>query len=275
MPTLTLFAGPNGSGKSTIVTYVRKNIQYSYPPETHYLNADDLEKQLRTKPFCDLRTYELHQLVSLTEWNRFVLASSLTAKICQDKQITTEYLLKCVKLLHGGIVIRVKPIDNEPEWLEPDSYLAVLIIEFIQQTLIKFKQSFAFETVMSHPGKLTLMRQAKDAGFTVRLYYITTLDPDINVARVKARVMSGGHPVDEAKIRSRYYGSLDNLANALQLSDEAYLFDNSTDGFNAIEVDGDEVNSIEVARKRGTDLHVSANEVPEWFIKYVENKFLP
>lgn len=117
---------------------------------------------------------------------------------------------------------------------------------------------------MSHPSKLEIMRQAADADFTVHLYYVTTRDPDINVARVRNRVARGGHPVDEGKIRSRYYGSLENLADALRCADEAYLFDNSTDGRSG----------IEVARKQGNQITVLTDEVPDWYITYVEAKLL-
>ncbi|MGF7215671.1 putative ABC-type ATPase [Spirosoma lacussanchae] len=263
MPTLTLFAGPNGSGKTTIVKYVRQNVQYPYPPDTVYLNADDLEQELRRNPFCDLRIFGL-SVLPLSRWNRFVLTSTLTDKICQVKRITTEQLLKCVKLVHGVIIIRTVPVEGDPDRLDVDSYVAALIIDFIRYALIEARKSFAFETVMSHVDKLDIMQRAKEAGFTVRLYYITTRDADINVARVRFRVASGGHPVNEAKIRSRYIGSLDNLAGALRLSDEAFLFDNSTNG----------QDSIEVARKTGSDLTVSTDLVPDWYITYVEEKFL-
>jgi len=214
------------------------------------------------KPFCDLRPYHLHDLPP-TVWSRFVRASTLTVKISEVKQLTTDQLLNCVKLVRGSIVIRTTPTETDQDWLEADSYIAALIIDFIRYALISSRKSFAFETVMSHPDKLEIMRQAKEAGFLVRLYYITTRDPDINVSRVSNRVALGGHPVNEAKIRSRYFGSLANLADALLLADEAYLFDNSTDGSD----------SIEVAHKIGTDLTVSSEEVPAWYIDYVENKF--
>ncbi|MBO0933269.1 hypothetical protein [Fibrella aquatilis] len=264
MPTLTLFAGPNGSGKSTIVNFVRTDDPYPYPPGTFYLNADDLEKQLRSRPICDLRPYGLHTL-PLAEWNRFVKESTLTDKICQTKQLTVDQVLTCIKLVRGSIGIKTEATDTDPYYMEVDSYVAALIIDFIRYHLIRTEQSFAFETVMSHAGKLDIMRRARKAGFQVRLYYVTTRDPDINVARVSYRVADGGHPVDEAKIRSRYWDSLNNLAGALRLADEAYLFDNSTDG-------GD---SIEIAHKVGNELMVSVEEVPDWYIQYVEAKFLP
>lgn len=112
---------------------------------------------------------------------------------------------------------------------------------------------------------MEIMRQAADAGFSVHLYYVTTRDPDINVARVGNRVARGGHPVDEAKIRSRYYGSLANLADALRCADEAYLFDNSTDGHG-------QRGGIEVACKQGNVLTVSVEDVPDWFTTYVDDR---
>jgi len=49
----------------------------------------------------------------------------------------------------------------------------------------------------------------------------------INVGRVRTRVLEGGHDVQEDKIRSRYFRSLDNVYEAIRQSDRAYLFDNS------------------------------------------------
>lgn len=43
---------------------------------------------------------------------------------------------------------------------------------------------FAFETVMSTPGKLALLQEAKSKDFQVELVFVTTLDADINIARV-------------------------------------------------------------------------------------------
>lgn len=203
MPILTLFAGPNGSGKSTIVDYIRSDGPYPYPPDTFYLNADDLEKQLQARPFCDLRQYDLQHMPSV-DWDRFVATSTMTPKICAHKKITPDYLLKCIKLVRGTIIIKIAATENDPDRLEADSYVASLIIDFIRYALIRSGKSFAFETVMSHPDKLEIMQRAKDEGFLIRLYYITTRDPDINVARVNSRVVRGGHPVGEDKIRSRY-----------------------------------------------------------------------
>ncbi len=65
-------------------------------------------------------------------------------------------------------------------------------------------KSFAFETVMSTPEKVALRSQARALGYGVDLVFVTTSDPEINVARVANRVALGGHDVATESIKSRY-----------------------------------------------------------------------
>jgi predicted ABC-type ATPase len=84
------------------------------------------------------------------------------------------------------------------------------------------------ETVMSDARWVIFFQRAKARGYRIALYFVTTSDPAINVARVRARVALGGHAVPEERIRARYekvMGSV--LPRVLPLTDKAYLFDNS------------------------------------------------
>lgn len=51
----------------------------------------------------------------------------------------------------------------------------------------------------------------------------------INISRVKARVLKGGHDVPLEDQTRRYERSFANLSSALELTDEAVLLDNSSD----------------------------------------------
>lgn len=93
---------------------------------------------------------------------------------------------------------------------------------------IRNGESFAFETVMSHPSKLGLIQQAKAAGYEVSLIFVCLDDPLTNVKRVEDRVKAGGHDVPENRIRSRYEKTLSLLPHAVELSDFAYIYDNSS-----------------------------------------------
>lgn len=86
----------------------------------------------------------------------------------------------------------------------------------------------AFETVMSHPSHIDHMRDAARAGFTVRLNFIATEDPVINLDRVANRVVHGGHDVPMERIIDRYHRCLTNLPAAIRTADHCAIFDNSS-----------------------------------------------
>jgi predicted ABC-type ATPase len=89
--------------------------------------------------------------------------------------------------------------------------------------------SFSIETTLAGNTYLEMIAAAKRAGYRTRLFYIGTESLDITMARVRARVLAGGHDVAiEDQIR-RYPRSFANLPKALQLVHEAILFDNSSD----------------------------------------------
>ena len=90
-------------------------------------------------------------------------------------------------------------------------------------------RNFVFETVFSSPEKLEFLQKAKDTGYFIRLFYVCTSTPKINVARITQRYLDGGHEVPISKVISRYYKSLLNAAKAISFVDRAYVYDNSVD----------------------------------------------
>ncbi|MDO9797669.1 zeta toxin family protein [Glaesserella parasuis] len=99
---------------------------------------------------------------------------------------------------------------------------------------IKSQISFSMESTLSGKSILNRIKQVKEKGFTVRLNYIGVNDPDINVRRVKARVIAGGHFIDEQTIRNRFEISRENLITALSFCDEVLIYDNSTEAPEAV-----------------------------------------
>ncbi len=85
----------------------------------------------------------------------------------------------------------------------------------------------AFETVFSSPPKIDYVKRAIKAGFIVRLFFIGTDSPTINVNCVGQRVAEGGHSVPLQKNFSRYYNSIANLGTVLQVVHRGYIYDNS------------------------------------------------
>ena len=88
-------------------------------------------------------------------------------------------------------------------------------------------QDFVFETVFSSVEKMDFIRKAKDAGFFIRIFYVCTESPLININRIAQRYLNGGHEVPISKVISRYYSSLKNISKAMEIADRVYLYDNS------------------------------------------------
>lgn len=93
--------------------------------------------------------------------------------------------------------------------------------------------SFVFETVMSADDKVQFIIRAKEAGYFVRLFFISTESPKINAARIADRVMKGGHDVPISKVISRYYKSIENCKVISSIVDRLYVYDNSKEEQNA------------------------------------------
>ena len=73
------------------------------------------------------------------------------------------------------------------------------------------------------------------------LVYIGTKSVEINLARIRDRVLAGGHDVPESDVRRRYNRSLENLPIAIKRANYTILLDNSPeDGYRLIGTLGDQ-----------------------------------
>ena len=243
-PRIRMFAGPNGSGKSTIKDYLTEQ-QVGI-----YLNADELEKVLK-----EVRT------LNLQDYHPDLSAQDLLIFLQQKQRPKAQQF--------GTLLETIPTIDGQNihfQTQEIDSYLAARIIDFIRQELLKLKISFTFETVMSHVSKVEFLREAKGHGFKTYLYYVATVDPEINIGRVHYRVQTGGHMVPEQKIKERYYRSLNLLMQAVDASDRAYIFDNSSDGEKVAFI-------AEIENAERLKLNPLIEKFPKWFVEHVLAEF--
>lgn len=130
---------------------------------------------------------------------------------------------KGVKLVNADTIAKI----INPERPETVSYQAAGIAEKIRSALLRQGTSFCFETVFSHPSKIDFIATAKALGYQVILVYIHLETSQLNEARVRQRVSEGGHDVPAEKIRGRIPRTMQYVAAALALVDEARLLDNS------------------------------------------------
>jgi predicted ABC-type ATPase len=100
-------------------------------------------------------------------------------------------------------------------------------------------ESFAVETTLAGKHYLRMMVDARNRGFEVVLVYIGTENVEINLGRIRNRVLAGGHDVPESDVRRRYQRSFKSLLIAMERADHTILFDNSTEeGYRLVAVLG-------------------------------------
>jgi predicted ABC-type ATPase len=63
---------------------------------------------------------------------------------------------------------------------------------------LRKSESFAIETTLAGKNYLTMMLEARRSGFEIVLVYIGTENVEINLARIRNRVLAGGHDVPAA-----------------------------------------------------------------------------
>lgn len=120
------------------------------------------------------------------------------------------------------------------DWNNQDAVLkAAQYTEQRRNTLLQEHKNLIFETVLSSQSKVDYIHRAKEEGYFIRLFFISTSSPAINASRVAKRVMEGGHDVPITKIISRYMGSINNARILSHIVDRAYFYDNSVEDHEA------------------------------------------
>jgi predicted ABC-type ATPase len=115
-------------------------------------------------------------------------------------------------------------------WNSPVAFLqAAQKAERLREDCLRERRSMTFETVFSAPDKVDFLRRAQVAGFFIRLFFVCTDSPGINIARIAQRVREGGHGVPREKIISRYSKAIAQCATITSLVDRAYIYDNSVE----------------------------------------------
>ena len=235
MKKLRVFAGPNGSGKSTLTSIIKEKFKMGV-----YVNADEIKVSIREKSKLSFSDFRIE-----VQKTSFLEALGSTSFDTSDNAGSWQFQ------------------GNELVFMDVNSvsdYFIAFLSDFIRRQLLEQSERFSFETVMSHPSKLEIMKQAKEKGFKVYLYFVSLQDPALNILRVKTRVDQGGHNVDEKKITSRYGRTMEHLYDAIKIADSAYIFDNS----------GSELKLI--AQKEDGKLTAKVDYAPLWYKQYVLNK---
>lgn len=134
---LRIFAGPNGSGKSTIKSVISDSLL------GYYLNPDEIEKEINRQGYLDIRDFNIN--TNRNEIVRFFKNHPLT-----ERSENGDFVYEITYIEKGFI-----SFHN----LGFDSYLSAILTDFLRHKLLNEGKSFTFETVMSSPDKIEILKK--------------------------------------------------------------------------------------------------------------------
>ncbi len=119
-----------------------------------------------------------------------------------------------------------------------------------------------FESILCSKEQRERFQEIRNAGLYVRMFFISTEDPFINILRGTKQALLRGRKCDTKKICERYYKSLAGAIALLPYVNELCVFDNSIDNRApelVLYMDGD-----------GTILYRTRN-IPKWALLFLNS----
>ena len=146
-----------------------------------------------------------------------------------------------------AIARRLDPLNPESKRLAAGRKVLELVSECINE-----RKSFSIETTLSGNNAIKQIKEAKDNGFEVTMFFLGLKDVNKNIERVALRVKNGGHDIPTKDILRRHTRSLENLIQNIEHVDNLLIVDNSN-------LDGELI--IETSQGFIT---YQSNHVPQW-----------
>ena len=109
------------------------------------------------------------------------------------KSTITTFFDKVGKYTNADDIVAATGMDNME---------AAILVDKMRYESIDKKEDFTFETVLSSQHK-------------------------INITRIESRVASGGHSVESSKVIERFYKSINNIKELLEICDIMHVYDNT------------------------------------------------
>lgn len=108
-------------------------------------------------------------------------------------------------------------------------YESAALADQLRRELIRQRESFIFETVLSDPvgEKVSFLSEAARSGYAVVLCFIGLDSAETSEQRVAMRVSQGGHDVPTEKLSARFARTLVNLHRAIRELPRVLIYDNS------------------------------------------------
>lgn len=157
--------------------------------------------------------------------NLFIIAGCNGAGKTTASYTILPEMLFCKEFVNADEIARgISPFKPESVSIQAGK----IMLERIKN-LIAGGIDFALETTLATKTHANVIRYAQERGYKVTLVFFWLSMPNLAVERVKMRVASGGHNIEEKVIRRRYDIGLKNLTSIyIPLCELWMIINNST-----------------------------------------------
>lgn len=108
--------------------------------------------------------------------------------------------VKCLRFLNADEIARgISPLKPSAGAVQAARLLLTQIEECLRR-----RETFALESTLSGKTYIRLFRRARKLGYEIELHYLWLSSPAQAIARVRQRVLQGGHHVPASDIRRRF-----------------------------------------------------------------------
>ena len=137
-----------------------------------------------------------------------------------------EYLPKegdCIHFVNADLIAKgISPFDPELGSIAAGRILLERVNDLVDR-----REDFAFETTLSGEGMKERIKNWKDQGYRIKLIFLKLPNVETAKARVRNRVLEGGHNVPKATIERRFERGLQQIDKYKKIVDEWAIYDNS------------------------------------------------
>ncbi|MGO8930049.1 MAG: AAA family ATPase [Limisphaerales bacterium] len=114
---------------------------------------------------------------------------------------------KQLEFVNADLIARgLSPYDPDSVSIEAGRIALKRIRELISEGI-----GFAWETTMSGKTAVGWLRQANEAGYVLKAYFLWVRNPETTIRRIHQRVVEGGHDITEEVSRRRFYKTIQNF----------------------------------------------------------------
>lgn len=132
--------------------------------------------------------------------------------------------VKCPNFVNADLIAQgLAPFEPRAAAIKAGKLVLQQIHEFAERGV-----DFAFETTLSGKSYASMLSGLKAKGYALHLFFLWIPSPELAIARIKDRVLEGGHHVPADDVRRRFVRGINNFFELYEpLVHSWMLFDNS------------------------------------------------